>query len=315
LDDRFIGYRGSQENEWSWEPDKATRPAGDGTRGGRNIVLAVLSAFAVVAVVVAIVTLVASSGDDGGGTVVGVTSTPTRRPTASPTRPPTTATTTPAATPTASPTKSPTPSPSPIPGTPAPDAEFFLWDATSGKWLAGDPPPGIYSEGDTIVFLLKLTGVEPGESYELAIDYFDCGLSPGQSFDYLAPVTAAGDGPGLTPPGPGRARPDSQVPAPDDPAVTSDAGAGGQLSAWGGAFQRAPEFTPAQSACSGDKQLTVSVLGQAGTLYIEWGGHLATAADWPGKGAASAKSSFGISAGLAGAEASRLEIAPGAVSR
>ena len=315
MEDRFIGYRGSQENEWSWEPDQSTGPAGDGTRGVRNVLLAILSAFALVTVVLAAVYFIAGAGDDGSGPIVSVTSTPTRRPTASPTEPPTAIPTTPAATPT--PTPSPSASPSPVPGTPQPGAEFFLWNEKTGEWQGDDLKKGSsgVSEGDVVLFLFKLSGVNPGESYQIDIDYFDCGLSPGQSFDHLAATATAGDAPQLAAPGPGRVRPDSQVPVPDDPGVANDGGTAAYLSAWGGTFQHTPELTATPATCAGDKKLTMQVRALSTTLYVEWGGHVATAADWLGAGAASAKSPFGMSAMLQGAGEVRLEMLAGAVSK
>jgi hypothetical protein len=166
-----------------------------------------------------------------------------------------------------------------------------------------------------VPFLYKLSGLKPGETYEIDIDYFDCGLSPGQSFDHLASTASAGDAPRLATRGPGRVRPDSQVPVPDDPGVANDGGTTAYLSVWGGTFQHAPELTATPATCAGDKKLTTRVRAQSTTLYVEWGGHVATAADWPGEGAASAKSPFGISAMLQGASEERLEMLVGAVSK
>ncbi len=275
--------------------------------------LAILSAFALVTVVVAAVYFIAGTGDDDGGPIVSVTSTPTRQPTASPTELPTAIPTTPAVTP----TPSPSASPSPVPGTPQPGAGFFLWNEKTGKWQGDNlkkDSSGV-SEGDVVLFLFKLSGVKPGESYQIDIDYFDCGLSPGQSFDHLAATTTAGDAPQLAAPAPGRVRPDSQVPAPDDPGVANDGGTTAYLSVWGGTFQHTPELTPTPATCAGDKKLSMRVRAQSTTLYVEWGGHVATAADWLGEGAASAKSPFGMSAMLQGAGEERLEVLVGAVSR
>jgi hypothetical protein len=271
----------------------------------------VLSAFALITVAVAAVYFVAGTGDDGGGgPIAAVTSTPTRKPTVSPTEQPTSTPTLPAATPTSS------PSPSPVPGTPRPGAEFFLWNDESKQWQDDDLEKDSSSagEGDILLFLFKLNDVKPGETYQIEIDYFDCGLSPGRSFDYLA-AASSGDTPQLATPGPGRVRPDSQVPVPDDPGVGNDGGSPAYLSAWGGTFQRAPELSPVSATCTGDKKLSVSVLAQSSTLYVEWGGHLASVTDWLGEGAASAKLPFGMSAMLQGASAERIEVLVGAVSK
>ena len=315
MDDRFIGYRGSQENEWSWEPEKPKGPGIEGTRGARTIAFAVLSAFALVTSVLVGIYLVAGTGDSDGGPIVSATTTPTKRPTASPTARPTVVPATPTAT--AKPTATLAPSPSPVPGTPRPAAEIFLWNAKTGKWQADDlnQSSSSLSEGDAALFLFKLSGVQPGETYEIAIDYFDCGLSPGQSFDHLASADAAGDAAQLAAPGPGRVRPDAQVPVPDDPGVANDSASTAYLALWGGTFPHAAELLATPATCADDKRLTVRVLARASTLYLEWGGHLASAADWVNQGAASATSPFGMSATIADIDEARIELLPGAVSR
>jgi hypothetical protein len=320
LDDRFIGYRGSQENEWSWEPEKPKGPGIEGTRGARTIAFAVLTAFALVTSVLVGIYLVAGTGDSGGGPIVSATTTPTKRPTASPTASPTVRPTvvpaTPAATATAKPTATPAPSPSPVPGTPRPSAELFLWNAKTGKWQADDlkQSSSSLSEGDAVLFLFKLSGVKPGETYEITIDYFDCGLSPGKSFDHLAAADAGGGAAQLAAPGPGRVTPDAQVPVPDDPGVANDSASTAYLALWGGTFPHATKLVATPATCAGDKRLTVPVLARASTLYLEWGGHLASAADWVNQGAASATSPFGMSATMADIGEARIELLPGAVS-
>jgi len=166
-----------------------------------------------------------------------------------------------------------------------------------------------------VLFLYKLDGVHPGQTYEIVVDYFDCGLSPGQSFDHLGPMPSPGDAPQMMPPGPGRARPDAQVPIPDDPAVTNDGGPGSLLMVWGGTFPHSPalEVTPAD--CAGDKRVKLQVTAQSSTIELEWAGHLASAKDWPGAGAASAKSPFGMTAAAGGLPGARIEVAPGAVAK
>ena len=165
-----------------------------------------------------------------------------------------------------------------------------------------------------MLFLYKLSGLKPGATYDIDIDYFDCGLSPGQSFDYLASTASAGDAPNLAVRGPGRVRPDSQVPVPDDPGVGNDGGAAAYLSVWGATFQHAPERSSIPETCDGDTKLSVRFLAQSNTVHVEWGGHLASVTEWPGQGAASANSPFGMSATLQGTGEERLELLVGAVS-
>ncbi|HET8943773.1 MAG TPA: hypothetical protein VFO59_03250, partial [Dehalococcoidia bacterium] len=108
-----------------------------------------------------------------------------------------------------------------------------------------------------------------------------------------------------------RERPDSQVPLPD---AVQAAGGTAYVSAWGGTFQQAPEVSPT-SSCTGDQRVDLRVLAGSSTVYIEWGGHLASAADWPENGAASARAPFGMSAVLQGTLAIRLQVLPNTISR
>jgi len=286
--------------------------------------LAVLSAVAgIVIIAAAAVYAIQTSGGDGDGSVSAVTSTPTSRATPSPTKgvtptsvPPTAVPPTSAPTATPKPTPAPTSSPTPAPGTPRPSTEFFLWNSKSGEWQANGltKETSAYSEGDVVPFLLKVSGVKAGQTYDVTLDAFDCGLSPGRSFDYLTSAAAGGDAPLLAAPAPGRARPDAQAPVPDDPAVAKDGGPLAYLALWGGTFQTAPSWEQTPGSCAGDQKLTVRVRAQAGTLYLAWGGHLASQADWPGGGASSAKTSFGLSVSVDGLGDMRLEVPASAVS-
>ncbi|HSP54263.1 MAG TPA: hypothetical protein VLS25_01635 [Dehalococcoidia bacterium] len=310
MEDRFIGYRGSQENEWSWEPDRITGPGVSARHGPRSVMFATVAAIAVAAIVVATAYLITGTGDGNDGAAANV-NTPTRRPTVSVTAAPTNAPVTRA------PSMSPSPSPSPVPATPQATPSFFLWNSASGKWQSSDlqKDSSGFTDGDSVLFLYKLDGVHPGQTYEIVIDYFDCGLSPGQSFDHLGPMPSTGDAPQMMPPGPGRARPDAQVPIPDDPSVGNDGGPGSLLTVWGGTFPHSPalEMTPAE--CAGDKRVKLQVTAQSSTIELEWAGHLAAAKDWLGEGAASAKSAFGMTVTARGFRDSRIQVLPGAVTR
>lgn len=297
MDDRFIGYRGSQENEWSWEAEKAAGRTRNRIRGGHKLALSALAAFALGAVMGGALYL-ASGGDSNDGAAVIATASPIR-PTAlsnsQPTAPPAN-----------------TPGPSAVPEPPAQETALFAWNAREEKWQQDSLIPGRtdYAEGDTVPFLFRLWNVSPGQVYEISIDYFDCGLSPARSFDYLS--SPRDSAPRLVPPGPGRERPDSQVPL---PAAVQAAGGTAYVSAWGGTFQQAPDVLPVTSTCEGDQRLTFRVLAGSSAVYIEWGGHLASAADWPEDGAASARAPFGMSAMLEGTLALRLQVLPNAISR
>jgi hypothetical protein len=261
--------------------------------------LAVLAVFALGAVVGGAFHLASGGGDTDDGAAVIATSTPTIRPTALSN-----------VQPTAAPTNGP--GPSAVPEPPAQDTALFAWNARAGKWQQDSLIPGKtdYAEGDTVPFMFRLWNVSPGEVYEVSIDYFDCGLSPERSFDYLS--SPRDSAPRVVAPGPGRERPDSQVPLPAAVQATSGTA---YVSAWGGTFQQAPEVSPIAETCTGDHRVILRVLAGSSTVYIEWGGHLASAADWPENGAASARAPFGMSAVLQGTLAIRLQVLPNTVSR
>ena len=314
MDDRFIGYRGSQENEWSWQPDQPPNAAGETHRGRRTLALALFSAFALAASVAGVILFLTQVLDSGGGNdcvVLTVTATAKPSPIASPTGTPTS---TPAGTPTPSQTAIPTNTP--LPSTPYPALALFAWSDRSNKWQTGDLSNDTsgYANGNAIPFLVELNGVNPGQTYDAVIRYVDCDDQPSTGFDYMTAASDAGTEPLLAAPGPGRARPDAQVPFPDDPAVPGDAGPEMFLALWGGTFGRAPAFTPSLSGCDGARLLTVSVLARSTTLQIDWGGHLASPSDWPGKGAASAREPYGVSVAVTGVGEMSIGVKPEAVS-
>jgi hypothetical protein len=270
---------------------------------------AAVAAVAVVAIVAATAYLITGTGGGNDGAAANV-NTPTRQPTVSVTAAPTNAPLTRA------PTMSPSPSPPPVPATPQPEPGYFLWNSKSGKWQSNDvqKDSSDFKEGDSVLFLYKLDGVVPGQTYQIVIDYFDCGLSPGKSFDHLGPMPPTSDAPQMSPPGPGRARPDAQVPIPDDPGVPNDSGAGSLLTLWGGTFPHSPALDTTPD-CAGDKRVTLQVTARSGSIDLEWAGHLASAKEWPGEGAASAKTSFGMTVTARSLPGSRIQVAPGAVAK
>lgn len=250
-------------------------------------------------------------GDEGSGdpssAAIGLTSRPTQPPAAFTPR---------AVRPTAAPGAGITEAGSALAGTDAPSAGIVFWNKRTVKWqfAALQPRDSSYREGDTVPFLFRATGLEPGQVYELAIDYFDCGLSPERGFDGLASTEGLGDVHRLAAPAPGRARPDSRVLVPAG-ASGNIGGAAPYLAAWGATFQRAPELSPTTSTCAGDGSLNVTLRAQSSTIYVEWGGRLAEQAGRPGGGAASANAPFGMLAVFQGLPAARVEISPNAIAR
>jgi len=288
LDDRFTGCLRYRDVEWP-RKRRATRRGANRKHGRRNIALAVLTSLAAVAILTAgAVYLVVGSGNDGSGAAAG--DAPPTRPTAH---------------------QPQTSGASPAPPSITPSAMLFLWNPRIERWqyemLALDASD--YTEGDTIPFLLKIRDAEPGKVYELAIHYFNCGLSPARSFDGLASTESSGDLPRLEAPGPGRVRPDSRVQLPDE-AMLDETAATPYLAVWGGAIQQAPAHSDVISNCSGDRSLAVRILAHSPTLYIEWGGHLASTTILPGGNASSAGAAFRMVAVLDGRAKARVEVLP-----
>lgn len=311
LDDRFTGCLGYRDVGWP-RKGQATRPRANGRHGRRNIAFAVLTSFAAVAILAASAFyLVVSDESDGNGAAAGDNESRAGwqgpPPTLSPADVPTTFPTTP---------RPQTPGTSLAPPSITTSAMLFLWNPRIERWqyemLALDASD--YTEGDTIPFLLKIRNAEPGKVYELAIHYFNCGLSPGQSFDGLASTQSSGDLPRLEAPGPGRVRPDSQVQVPSL-ATADHSGATPYLAVWGGAIQQAPVQSDVISNCSGDRSLNVQILAHGPTLYAEWGGHLAAKTTWLGGGAAHAGGAFRMMAILDGKAKARIEVLPNTTAR
>jgi hypothetical protein len=161
--------------------------------------------------------------------------------------------------------------------------------------------------------MLYVEGAEPGTPYEVAIYPPACRPEPATSFDYLAGHEAAPPLALLTPPGPARERPDSVIPVPDDPSTAADNAAdGGRLGLWGGVFQQRPAWQPGSGECPDGRVLVFQVKALSDELRLVWAGHLATAADWPGGGAAAATETISMTITLDGAQATA-GLQPGAV--
>jgi hypothetical protein len=292
MDGRFVGRRGEEENEWSWDD----RPGRRGRAGRANLRLriALLAAILLLAggVAGAFFALSSETGDEGPA-APGFSGSPSPRPT------------TPPATSTAS--------PSPL-ASPTPALSLSWWDRAEGRWRT-DSISGAsgYREGEAIPFLMRLEGALVNAEYALTIAYSGCGDTPGAAFDFLTDAAAADDGAFLAAAGPGPGPPDATLGVPDDPTTAADEMAsGGLLRLWGATFGEAPQGP--LTDCSGGRSIRVKVLARSGAVIMMWGSHLASRADWPGAGAAGRTTPFYESVQAPPAGEAVVQAPPGAIA-
>ncbi len=224
-----------------------------------------------------------------------------------------------AALPSPTPAMTATPAPSPLPtpsGTPGPSAtptvapaglRFSLgfW-AKSGAWVFnGSAGVGSgYSEGESMPYLLRIDEARPGDVYGIRLRY-DCRSGPAAAFDYLTGYDRnAGSAPALAAGGPSRLPPDMAAVLPGDSSTAlDDAAREGErlLFLWGATFEIAPVGQLLQAPCAGDKVVQLAVRARAKTVFLLWGAHLASAADWgAGQGAADGDRLFSMVAQVSG---------------
>lgn len=307
---RFIGHRGPQDDEWSWEPTS------EPPRGGRGRRLPLAIAFAVTTlgvVIVAVALLLLSSSDDGSANGVpgspSPTGTPVKTPAPSPTATRTVAPTV-TAEPTASSTATPVPTASPTQGS----STLWVWSRTAKAWLQDSltAQQSDYHEGQAIPVMLRIDDATVGQTYRVQIRY-DCRAGNAAGIDFLTD----GGGDAVTgaqaAPGPGRAGPDASAIIGDDPSITFDDGAQGSLSVWGGTFASAPEGPLPESACQKRKLVEFNLRAVDKTVYVIWAGHAASSAQWP-QGGSSTAPSIVLEGTLAGSSPHQVTIEAGAIA-
>ncbi len=306
---RFIGRRGSQGDSWTWEaPQPASGPVPAARRAAPAFIVFGLLALAAGAVALGAALLLLSDSDNGP-LVTAPTSSPSpiasRTAAATPTPPASTVTPSPVAV-----------SPAPT-GQTGPQIRLAVWSKAKAAW-SDEGPAGVsgYHEGEAIPVLLKIAGVTPGRTYDITLRY-DCALGSIAAFDFLTSYSAdAGTTPAAAKDGPGRERPDTAIPLPDDPSIDLADEAGGQLALWGATFDATPLGPTPRTACIDQKSLSLRILAHQQQLFLVWGAHLASSSDWgPGRGAADQKTAFGIEAGVVTLGSQRLVVAPGAIAR
>jgi len=274
----LIGHRGPEGDRWNWlprQPDSPRRPP------RRRVHIKLVAAVAAIAAVSTALALGAflSWGSDDGVTVVSPTASAEPEPTATPAPPPLT----------------------PTPPSTAPHLSLSVWANERLGWLVAGATadPAGYKEGEAIPFMVRVDDTSPGEMYVLTLRY-ECAAGHAARFDFLTGYDRdAGGDPVRSAEAPGRLTPDAAIPVPDDPSIILDDRPREEerlFRLWGGTFEGSPIGPEPETPCADHKAVQLNVRAQGETLFLLWGGHLASSADWGvGQGAADGDEAFSMS--------------------
>jgi hypothetical protein len=303
LPDLVIGRRDSGDEEWHWYPvPTGEPPRGAGPRRSRGGLL--LAAIGAILTGLGVILFVLSTGNDSSS---GSQTSPTALPASG-------APATPGATsgPTLPASASPiSRSSSPVaPG----DVRLFVWSRQQKQWLGADltkDDPG-YREGDAVPFMIRIDNAVASALYEVEVEY-GCHTPDGAAFDYLSNPSDEDSAIQTTPPGPGR-REDASIPIPDDSTISFDA-SGRRFKSWGGSFHQAPEGPSPNAPCQTDKRISLSLMAQGGSIFLIWGGHLASKSDWgDNQGASSQRSAIYMEVSVGQNSPQKLGVGPDAIA-
>ena len=176
---------------------------------------------------------------------------------------------------------------------------FAQWSDRLGTWWFSDldASSSSYREGEAVPFMLRIDNGAAGATYTITIR-FDCAQGARLGYDFLSRYDRdRGTAPALAAGGPGTSAADASLAVPDNPAFTFDDGERDRsFSLWGGYFANAVQEPEPDAACLGDGtgttqgMYTLTVRALADSVFLLWGGHLASGLDWgEGHGAASAR--------------------------
>ncbi len=293
MGNRISGHRGSQGDEWSWEPGEPENGGREPGRGGRQWLILAMFFVAAAVAFIGLALLLSSGGDDEGAGDINPTRTApavsTRSPRASPTARPATA-------------------------SPSNSFRFAMWSREEGAWrIEGLRARPAYHEGEYVPFMVRIDDTKPGRVYEITLVY-QCKTTKTAAFDYLGGLSETDAGAVLVDPGPGR-RPDATLPMPDDSSLTFDDSAERLFRLWGGTFYQPPKGPVPTAPCDSKKQLSLTVLAQDETVFLVLGAHLASATDWGvGKGASALDTAVNLFASVNNSPFRVLTVPPGAVT-
>ncbi|MDO8611616.1 MAG: hypothetical protein Q7R32_02190 [Dehalococcoidia bacterium] len=166
------------------------------------------------------------------------------------------------------------------------------WADVDADWQFGNlnSNNSAYHEGEAIPYLLQVDNADIGAVYEFQLRY-DCDKGGVNAFDFLTrydrdrgtdPATALGLDP---------ASPDATAPINDDPNHAFDASETARTwRVWGATFNSTPTgpmmadgsapIDCASTTTSDEKRYDVDITATSSTVYLLWGGHLASGFDW-----------------------------------
>jgi len=298
VSERIKGRRDSHGDDWSWGPPGGGGPTQGSGRRPRPPWQPVLLLGAALALIGTGVGLLALANDDSGNSSNSGSTTPasSRRPTGTE-------------------SASPATSSSPTPTLTRASVHLYAWSRQENGWIDRTLPTSAdYKEGDAVPVLLQIDRAKPGTFYETIVRY-QCRTDQGAAFDFLSSPASADADAVLTDPGPGRERPDSAVPIPDDPSITFDYGATGRFQVWGATFQQSLQGPRLPTPCNGEKEFHLITAAATTTVSLVWAAHLASAGDWgEGKGSGSARAPLTIEVTIVGIADARLTVTDGATA-
>jgi len=150
-------------------------------------------------------------------------------------------------------------------------SQALVWNAGTGAWAepAALTAGGAgFQEGDDVPVLVRIGQTVAGMGYQVTLDYSDCGFAYSAAFDSLSPVS--GTTAQVTPPGPGRARPDSTISVPPPHAGNP----GAAVLAWGATFSGSPSGDRASVTCDEDAIVVLDLLARGNEVWLVFSGHL-----------------------------------------
>jgi hypothetical protein len=148
----------------------------------------------------------------------------------------------------------------------------FVWNTVDKAWEEPDKTsfPEDQPQFGAVPILVHVSGVAPGASYRMTLEYADCGGGYETSFDRLAGTTSDLT-PWLTAPAPGRARPDFTIAAPSENRGAQAA----PISVWGATASAGdtPGAMPVKS-CPGKPDLELRLEARDDEISLGLGAHL-----------------------------------------
>ena len=166
------------------------------------------------------------------------------------------------------------------------------WADVDAAWQFGNlnSNNSAYHEGEAIPYLLEVDNAVIGTTYDFQLRY-DCDKDGINAFDFLTRYDRdRGTGPasdlGINP-----LSPSDTVTINDDPTLAFDASETARTwRIWGATFDSTPTgpmmadgsapINCASTSASNEKRYDISVTATSNTVYLLWGGHLASGFDW-----------------------------------